>query len=356
MKKPKASEKRPGLWEAKGIDPTTGLRKSFYGKTPDLASKKAWASYGIVEDDTLGAYYISVYLPSIARKSLNWRRQVSWAWDKYIKPKFQHTPLSELKRSDLQKLYNGLTKLNPSSVAKVKIVLSGILNLAVEDELIERNPNTKTRLPQAMPKETPSLSAYDLMRLVNECHERVRPFVVLAGLCGLRKGEALGVTWHAINNGWMEVRQQVRVKPGQGFEVTPELKTPQSLRKIPVPFLHLLDCNQVSDIWVCSDSIGGYLTPKNVVRELNEALERLELHVTPHGLRHSFISILENELECPDSIAAALSGRAKRGQNATYSHAKPAQLERWMQKFWDHVSTASTTKFVVQEVQNAGSI
>ncbi|MBX3114396.1 MAG: hypothetical protein KF836_07495 [Fimbriimonadaceae bacterium] len=63
--------------------------------------------------------------------------------------------------------------------------------------------------------------------------------------------------------------------------------------------------------------------------------------VGPHALRHTFISLLENEHECPPSIVAELSGKAKQGNTANYSHAHMEQKRKWMQMLWDRCSTAA---------------
>src|SRR4051812_14072787 len=140
-KSPPKASLRPGRktnpYEAKGVDPATGKRKSYWGPTADAASNAAWNSYGpqIVNQNTLYGFYATVYLPTILRRSANWQTQVAWAMDKYVLKTFKNTLLTDINRADLQKFFNALplVPLAASSIAKIRIVLSCVLNLAVRD-------------------------------------------------------------------------------------------------------------------------------------------------------------------------------------------------------------------------------
>lgn len=345
MRKPKAHEKKPGLWEAKGIDPSTRARKSYYGSTAQEASDKAHASFIQDNIDTLYGFYANVYLPTIMHRSQNWRSQVAWAMDGYIIPKFGHLPLASITRKDAQSGFNtwGRTELKPSSLARMKIVWSCVMNLAVADDVIPKNPVALVRLPTPMPATKRALTINELAMLIHHSQGRAMPVVLLCGVCGLRIGEATGVTRKALTSEGLMVLQQV-LQPKGGAVVSDTLKTPQSLRIIPLPAglrEALIGAGQVSHVWICSDSKGGFLTPNNATRELQEAAAKAKLgKLTPHELRHSFISILENELEAPQRIVESLAGKAKQGNTASYNHMSLAPLERWMTKLWDQVSTA----------------
>lgn len=335
--------RKDGLHEAKGIGPN-GRRKSFYGKSKEEAQAKARASYGIQEDRTLYGFYAGVYLPTVAHRSDNWLSQIGWAMDKYVLPTFRNRDMGEITRGELQAFFNKLGKtLQPSSLNRVRIVMSGVFNLAEADDQIPKNLVRHVRLPSIQRPTKTALSAEDLRTLIHAAPMRIKPFIILTGPCGLRAGEALGVTRHNVKDGVLNIEQQV-LQPKGGCKVTPRLKSPQSRRSVPLPKpleTMLLDCEQVSHIWVCSDSAGGFLTPNNASRELAEAVELAEIpRVTPHELRHTFISLLENDLECPPAIVASLAGKRYQAVTAAYSHVTPKQLARWMGKLWERVDTA----------------
>ncbi|MBS1702868.1 MAG: tyrosine-type recombinase/integrase [Armatimonadetes bacterium] len=350
---PQATERstRPGTFEAKGIGPD-GKRKSFYGRTAYEASYKAAESLGLhedLDDLSLHTFYCSSYWPSMKARSYNWREQIRWAYDNYIGPKWGGVDLPAIRKKDVQAWFNLLlgTMAN-SSLHKVKIVFSGIMNAAI-DEFDDRddgrelkNPVARVKLPAKEDPQKTVLTPYEVRRLIESSQGREVPAVLLCAI-GLRKSEACGVQRNTIAGG-VEVLQQIAYEKGKGFYPTPTLKTRQSLRTVPLPKdleERLLNAGQVSDIFICSDSLGGFLTPKNLDRELAAAVKRAGIRkVTPHELRHTFISLLENELEVPDSVVAALAGRAKRGRNSEYSKSFRSQMERAMDRYWKLVMTA----------------
>jgi integrase len=340
-KLPKAHEVKPGTFQAKGVDPETGKRKSYYGKTALEASMKAANSFGTkIHDESLYGYYANSYLPTIIHRSTNWRTQVGWAMDKFVIPEFGTMALTDIDRVSAQRFFNRISKnLAPSSVQKIKIVFSGVLNLAEDDELIPKNPLRRVRIQPVNDPCKRALTYAEARALIEASHDLAKPFIIL-GLCGLRLGEALGVTRSAIVDGTLFVTQQV-LQPKGGCVVTKTLKTPQSQRMIPLPeglVKMLLDCNQVSGIYVCSNTKGGYLTPNNVTREMAKAVENAGIgKVTPHELRHTFISLLENELEVPPAVVASLAGKKGEGITAGYSHSHKAQLLKAMTRHWDEI-------------------
>lgn len=265
--------------------------------------------------------------------------------DRYVLPEFGQAHLADIRRADLQVFFNRLGKsLGPSSLAKVRIVLSGVFRLAVADELLAANPATFVRLPQPPPPRKTALTFAELGALVEAAGPLARPFVLLAGCCGLRLGEAVGVTRHALSRaGVLTVSQQVQQHKG-GCVVKDTLKTGHSRREVPLPaglLDALLSCGQVSGVWVCSDSLGGYIRPKNVARELRRAcLEAGVPIVSPHELRHTFISLMDNELEAPRTVVMALAGHSPQTTTDGYSHVRVEQKLRWMERYWARTADA----------------
>lgn len=361
MKQPKAYlvKNKTNPWCARGIDPNTQRRKKYFGRTEAEASQRAAASYGVITNNSLFTFYSNVYLPTVSHRSHNWLLQIGWAMDKHILPKLGHRDIRELKRSELQTHFNLIgNELKGSSLARVKIVLGGVLRLAVADEIIPSNPVTMVRLPKPDPVTKTTLSLFELKELLAHSGPLIKPFVLLAGCAGLRLGEAVGVTRSAISKtGVLSVRQQVHQFKG-GCVISQKLKTEHSYRQIPLP-KEMLDCligsNQVSDVWVCSDSLGGYVLPKNITRELRLACLKAEIPlVTPHELRHTFISLMDNEVEAPRTVVMALAGHSPQTTTDGYSHVKIEQKLRWMEKLWVQVSTSCGPQVWTTTPQIAG--
>lgn len=356
MKKPPKAHLTPrGQYEAKGIDPDTGLRKSYYGKSAEEASDKARRSLRApweADRGTLYDYYRTAYLPSVAMRSDNWLAQICWAMDKHVLPAIGHRPVSELRRPELQAFFNSLNRtLAPKSVDNVRKVVSGIVKLAYDDELLARNPLDSIRLPKIPPSTVPSLSFGELGALALSAHDLIRPVVLLCGFAGgLRVGEACALTRGHLKGEDLQVRQRIHQRKGPA-SIVPVLKTEHSARDIPLPAAlraALLACNQVSDVFIASNSDGGYLLPKNTAEELAATCEVAGIQkVSAHPLRHTFISLMENELEAPPAIVAYLTGKKDRRNIGPYSHSRREQLLKWMTLYWE-TAIAEGEKFINQ--------
>jgi integrase len=360
MKPIKPTLRKDGRWEAKGIDPATAKRKSYYsrGDQGRGAVKQALESFGIQRDDSFLAYFAAAYVPSVETRSENWKVQIAWAMDNWFLPWFGASDIREIKRADIQRHVNYLaTQLaSPKSVSNVYKVISAVFSLAEADEVIPRSPCQRIRLPEIPEADKTALTFEQLWALKEASHALVKPFVILAGFCGgHRLGEACGQTWR-LTKGCLHIQQQVQQYRGR-VEVTPRLKTPQSNRLVPVPaelMAELRACGQVSDIWICSNSEGGYMLPKNIARELAAACRRAGLVqrgddgspvlakdgkpaplISPNELRHTYISLMQNELEAPAHIVERLTGKAKSGNTAPYSHTEMQQLARWQDRYWE---------------------
>lgn len=64
--------------------------------------------------------------------------------------------------------------------------------------------------------------------------------------------------------------------------------------------------------------------------------------VTPHELRHTFISLMENEIEAPRTVVEELSGKSKGKGVGAYSKAAMSRKLAWMEKFWNACRNATT--------------
>ena len=348
MKTPKASQRKDGTWEAKGIDPTTGKRKSYYGGSEREASERAARSFRLNDSTTLEGFYFGSYVPTLVGRSDNWINQVAWAMEGYVLPRFGQMRLEEVDRKMAQTAFNQWSKgLKPSSLQRLRIVWAGVMNLAVDDDLLGRNPLRRIRI---LNPEEPShvvLRPEELWHLVNNCSDLIRPVILLQGFCGLRVAEACAVKRSCTKSGVLRVREQV-LQPKGGAEMTARLKTKQSRRDIPLPDglrKMLRACGDSKNPWQCENDSGGFLCPKTVYNKLCRESVALGLpQMGTHDLRHTFTSLMENEFEAPRRVVDAILGRKGSGTTDMYSHTFRSQLEKWMNTYWERVSTSTTTK------------
>lgn len=343
MRKITAHLKKPGTWEAKGIHPGTNRRKSYYASTKELAEKLAHNSYETPTSNTLYDFYAHAYLPTIVKRAYGTKKHIGWLMDKHVLPAFGDKELSEITRKDVQAFFNAST-LSANTLPSVKAYFSAVMSLAVLDEVIDKNPVSSVRLPDTTKVEKTALNLVQLRTLIENSPPSLKPAVILTGCCGLRIGEALGVTRAAIDkDGILTVSQQVQQRKG-GPVVVPQLKTPESYRRIPLPS-GLRSALLVSDsLWVCNDG-ASFAKPVTVAWQLKELCPKIGIPVvSPHELRHTFVTLIERVLEAPRPVVRSLIGHADKDMTDSYSHTQIAQQRKWMERLWLQVSTASTTK------------
>lgn len=137
------------------------------------------------------------------------------------------------------------------------------------------------------------------------------PLLLLMATCGLRRGEALGLTWAAVDwtAGTIAICQQRGRVPGRGLQAA-ALKTGASARVLPMaaPVARELAAwraaQPVLTRWVLDT------TPERLARDHAAALAAAGLpHVTLHGLRHSMATAAA-EAGAPIKLLQAVLGHS----------------------------------------------
>ncbi len=123
--------------------------------------------------------------------------------DRHIAPFIGHIDLTKLLPAHVQALETQLSKqLSPTSVQAVHAVLSGAMKHALRMELIHRNPVALVSPPPIRRREPvpPNISAVrDALALAQTEGHYLFPCIHLIAYTGLRRGEALGLTWNNVD-------------------------------------------------------------------------------------------------------------------------------------------------------------
>ena len=112
---------------------------------------------------------------------------------RHILPAFGELPLRKITPSFVRSWNAHLARKYPITAAKAYRLLNGILNTAVADELIGRNPCVVKGAAQERSPERPMVSIAEVDALTAAMPERWRIAVELAAWCHLRLGELLGL-------------------------------------------------------------------------------------------------------------------------------------------------------------------
>lgn len=222
------------------------------------------------------------------------------------------TPLDRLRASDVEAFVHAKRQEGKASstVRQVYTVLRAVLDTAVRDELMARNPAAAVKRPAVERKEARYLTPDEVRALVGGIKDdRLRALYLLLLGTGLRRGEALALGWDDVDldAGHLRVRGTLS-RVGKALTVT-EPKTDKSRRAVPLPAAVVteLRAHRVRQVgerlragseWteqglVFCTHFGGLLDPRNALRSLYAVAERAGLPaVGLHTLRHSAASAL----------------------------------------------------------------
>ena len=221
---------RPGgRWEARytaGRDPGTGKQqqKSVYGATQQEVRQKLNAVIKDIDDGvfiepqkmSVGAWldiWLKEYLGNVKDTT---RRSYVHNVTKHIKPALGAVPLRKLNAHTIQGFYNGLSKggrilqkgqtkeapagLSAKTIRNIHVILHKALKQAVLLSYIKANPSDACSLPRVVKKEMKILQGDDISAFIKavESH-RYKVLFLVTLFTGMRRGEALGLTWEGID-------------------------------------------------------------------------------------------------------------------------------------------------------------
>lgn len=204
-------------------------------------------------------------------------------------------------------------RTSPKTANKILTTLTAVLDLAKRYRIIKENPAREAeRLKLATADEdsievTPDqvYGKAELRKLIEatELGSRDRLLIMIPALLGLRIGEVLALTWPSIDlkAGKLQVVLNL-ADSGKGEEPlfqSPKTKSSRRTLSLPPELIHELRVWKLKcpvserDLVFATEESKPY-NRKSVSRMLDRAIEKAELQsrLTPHGLRHTFASLL----------------------------------------------------------------
>ena len=221
-------------------------------------------------------------------------------------------------------------RLSEKTISNMYMVLKDILDCAVDDDLIRKNPLKEKSFvaPKVIKKEICFLEEEDIKKLLdilNNEEIKWKTLITLLLYSGLRRGEALALEWSDIdfNTGTIKINKIIQYIEEIGIiEKLPKTKT--SIRTINVPkeCLDILmeykywqdeEKLKLKDLWnntitlksadnkeftkknnkIFTQWNGNPMFPDSINNYIKKLCIRHKLKTfTPHGLRHTYTSIL----------------------------------------------------------------
>ncbi|MDO8120638.1 site-specific integrase [Isoptericola sp. b490] len=306
-------------------DPITGTvkRTVVYGKTQaearaKMRERRARADAGQPVRDsrvTLGDYadrWMGSTLAASARKESTKATYSTLARVHIIGRSIGDTTLDRLKPSDVERFVLDLRDAGKAqaTVRQVYTVLRAILDAAVRDGLIARNPAAQVARPGVDRHDARYLTRDEVDRLLAAAEgTRYAPVLELLAFTGMRRGEALALRWDDIDFDARLIRVRGTLGRVGGILLVTDTKTERSRRAIPLSeraarVLRAVGERQAAervaarDEWretgfVFTTELGHPVDPRNALRALTRAADRAGLEgVGLHTLRHSAASAM----------------------------------------------------------------
>lgn len=208
--------------------------------------------------------------------------------------------------------------LSPKTINNTVSLLRSSYKRAIRGGLLSRNPCDNVELPKLIKPDIKTFSEEELNVFVDALQDTDLDFKVICELalfCGLRRGEIMGLTVKDIDMISGSIRVD-RVRYFVDREAVVELpKTDRSKRVVACPQFILDDIRALvlehmehSDSEFLIQYMGEPMKPDYASNRVIKFIERLGLsHVTLHGLRHTFATVLNasGEFDLAD-ISSAL--------------------------------------------------
>jgi len=218
--------------------------------------------------------------------------------NKYLIPAFGRMKMTAIRPEHVQRHVTALVKegrLKPKTIKNQIVPVKRMFALAMQWGYANQNPAENIALPRIENPDIPFLAPEQMRELIEATDPQWKSLIALACMCGLRKGECLGLTWDNVL--WKTHFIHVKQSLWNGNLQTP--KTKKSIAKIPMPrtvealLLERMTISPASEMNLVFCRKDGSPLRQEYVNHgiLKPALEATGLpRVTFHGLRHSFVA------------------------------------------------------------------
>ena len=220
-----------------------------------------------------------------------------------IRPYFENYDIKDIKRYDLQKWQNDLSKTGISGkrVNNIRTVFNYILEEARKDELIEKNYFTLIDRERVETKEINPFSFDEAKLILSKIDGWQKDFLQILFFTGMRTGELLGLRWEDINflSKTITIRRAVR-KGILGETKTRQIRTIDMLPIVEEAILNAKKQTYLNNSFIFLSSTGSFYTDAGFIRKgvWKNTLKLCGLdYRTLYQTRHTFASNMISEGE-----------------------------------------------------------
>lgn len=279
------------------------------------------------------AYYLNEYLPAknAAHKTVTAARKHISDFLNFL----SHEHIGRVQQLAPRVLQRYAAKLaangkHPTTVKNYLVTIRAALNAAVDAEVVPQSPIRKWTLPKSSNAEIHPLSMQELnhvLSIITKDHPILAPIIHWIAYTGNRPSDAVDLRHGQIDVKTRHVtRISVKVKALRQYEISP-----QAAQIIIREREAHSDWGTNSHAFI--DLRGVPWTVNRVYHEMRRTLERASFPriCGPKLLRHTFASIMANEIQCPLPVLRVLMGHTDIKTTMRYVRATSGApyLEAW---------------------------
>jgi integrase len=149
-------------------------------------------------------YVKSTYKHYLETKAITTQDSYNGTFRKYLIPVFGETPLRYISLQVIQRYFSGMANdsIGPTTVLKIKQVLSSVLARAVIDECLIKNPVLNVEIPRSkivnQNRRKPYLTPEEFNKLLLLVDEPYATMIYVCVYSGLRVSELIGLKWEDV--------------------------------------------------------------------------------------------------------------------------------------------------------------
>ena len=302
------------------ITDSEGKQRTLYAKTREELYDKELDTLSQVDDDrqrrkspTVADYCEKWLVMQSAHVRTTTLTDYKSKVRRNIIPYLGDKKIAEVTLDDIQLALVPVSKKSASVYKSVIVIYKCIFRAAEESRIIKKNPTVYLSpkgggVPQA---EKQPLTDKQVQRLLDAVRGLPPYIFIMLGLyAGLRREEILGLQWDSVyldsEAPYLAVRRAWHTEHNRPV-ISTELKTAAAKRNIPLPD-HLAAClreakrNSTSDYVVANRDGGPLSYTQFKARNNGHVVYSLDFDVTPHLLRHTYITNLIHASVDPKTV------------------------------------------------------
>ena len=300
------------------------IKKSVYGKTQkeleaNIVALTNEINSGVVvwHNDISFLELANIWMDQfLTVKSSTWKYHQKAIIEKHLLPFLGGMHAKDLRQVHLQSIISKLASQGyaTSTMKKIKQIAEQIMRIAVDSDLILKNPFSGVKVPSVEPEMRRALTESEIDLITENWRgTRMGPAAMIMLYAGLRIGEVLALEWADLD---FEKRTITVSKARAVYKNQASIKAPKTkagVRVVPIPETLFNALNEVKKKrgLVCPDMKGNVMSAsalssawKTFINHLNECAGGIKGtgpsqktvmvidHITAHMLRHTYATML----------------------------------------------------------------